>query len=355
LSELLVPNIECTECVDNYGRFVAEPLEKGAGITLGNSLRRVLLGYLPGAAVTHVRIEGVQHEFTTIPDAKEDVIEFLLNVKELRLKSLSERSGTLILDVEGAGRVCAADIKPSAEFEITNPELCLITLNTPDARLYVEMDVELGMGFRAAESMENMPVGTIPVDAIFTPIRKINYNVQPMHIGRETGRERLSLDVWTDGTTTPVDAVSRAAGILIEQLTPFLEYVKISQMKAEERLIRLSIPDEKYNMPVEQLDLSVRTMNCLRRSNITTVGELIGKGTKELLKLRNFGQKSYQEIESRLASIGLSLNPKVEPDTEETESAEAEGAQPETSAETGDTGEADTSGEDKPEYGELQT
>lgn len=360
MSELLVPNIECTECVDNYGRFVAEPLEKGAGITLGNSLRRVLLGYLPGAAVTQVRIEGVQHEFTTIPDAKEDVIEFLLNVKELRLKSLSERSGTLILDVEGAGRVCAADIKPSAEFEITNPELCLITLNTPDASLYVEMDVELGMGFRAAESMENMPVGTIPVDAIFTPIRKVNYSVEPMHIGRETGRERLSLDVWTDGTTTPVDAVSRAAGILIEQLTPFLEYVKISQMKAEERLIRLSIPDEKYNMPVEQLDLSVRTMNCLRRSNITTVGELIGKGTKELLKLRNFGQKSYQEIESRLASIGLSLNPKVEQDTEETEGAEAEAesTEPEISAgseETGDTGEADISVEDKPQYGELQT
>ncbi len=360
MSELLVPNIECTECVDNYGRFVAEPLEKGAGITLGNSLRRVLLGYLPGAAVTQVRIEGVQHEFTTIPDAKEDVIEFLLNVKELRLKSLSERSGTLILDVEGAGRVCAADIKPSAEFEITNPELCLITLNTPDASLYVEMDVELGMGFRAAESMENMPVGTIPVDAIFTPIRKVNYSVEPMHIGRETGRERLSLDVWTDGTTTPVDAVSSAAGILIEQLTPFLEYVKISQMQAEERLIRLSIPDEKYNMPVEQLDLSVRTMNCLRRSNISTVGELIGKGTKELLKLRNFGQKSYQEIESRLASIGLSLNPKVEQDTEETEGAEAEAesTEPEISAgseETGDTGEADISGEDKHQYGELQT
>jgi len=360
LSELLIPTIECIESVDNYGRFVAEPLEKGVGITLGNSLRRVLLGYLPGAAVTQVRIEGVQHEFTTIPNAREDVIEFLLNVKELRLKSLSERSSTLVLDIEGAGRVCATDIKPSAEFEIINPELCLITLNTPDARLYVEMDVELGTGFRVAESTENMPVGTIPVDAIFTPIRKVNYNVEPMHIGSETSRERLSVDVWTDGTTSPVDAVSRAAGILIEQLTPFLDYVKISQMKAEERLIRLSIPDEKYNMPVEQLDLSVRTMNCLRRSNITTVGELIGKGTKELLKLRNFGQKSYQEIENRLSSIGLSLNPKVEQDTEETESteAEAEGVKPEISAEieeTGDTSEADTPEEEKSQNGEPQT
>jgi DNA-directed RNA polymerase subunit alpha len=282
------------------------------GITLGNSLRRVLLGYLPGAAVTQVRIEGVQHEFTVIPNAKEDVIEFLLNVKELRLKALSSRSGTLILEVEGAGRVTAADIKPSADFEITNPELCLITLNKPDAILYVEMDVDIGTGFRVAESTENMPVGSIPVDAIFTPIRKVNYSVEPTHLGRETNRERLQLEVWTDGTTSPVDAISQAAAILIEQLTPFVEYVKISQMKAEERAIRLSIPDEKYNMPVEQLDLSVRTMNCLRRSNIATVGELIGKGAKELLKLRNFGQKSYQEIEDRLSSIGLSLTPKIE-------------------------------------------
>ncbi|MFC1970344.1 DNA-directed RNA polymerase subunit alpha [Chloroflexota bacterium] len=314
MSGLLVPNIECTESVENFGRFVAEPLEKGFGVTLGNSLRRVLLGYLPGAAVTQVRIEGVHHEFTVIPNAKEDVIEFLLNVKELRLKPLSDRSGTLILEVQSAGRVCAADIKPSADFEITNPELCLITINTPDARLYVELDVELGMGFKTAESTDNMSVGTIPIDAIFTPIRKVNFTVEPTHIGRETSRERLYLEIWTDGTTSPVNAVSRAAGILIEQLTPLLEYVKISQMKAEERLIRLSIPDEKYNMPVDQLDLSVRTMNCLRRSNIATVGDLIGKGSKELLKLRNFGQKSFLEIEERLASIGLSLNPKVELD-----------------------------------------
>jgi DNA-directed RNA polymerase subunit alpha len=312
LAGLLVPKIECTEQAENFGRFVAEPLEKGFGITLGNSLRRVLLGYLPGAAVTQVRIDSVHHEFTVIPNAKEDVIEFLLNVKEIRLKALSDHGGTLILEKDGEGRVCASDIKPSTDFEITNPELCLITLNSTKAKLYVEMDVELGSGFRSAESTDNMPVGTIPVDAIFTPIRKVNYSVEPMHFGRETNRERLRIDIWTDGTMLPVDAISRAASILIEQLTPFVEYVKISQMKDEERLIRLSIPDEKYNMPVEQLDLSVRTMNCLRRSSITTVGELIAKGPKELLKLRNFGQKSYQEIEDRLSAIGLSLNPKTE-------------------------------------------
>jgi DNA-directed RNA polymerase subunit alpha len=318
LAGLLVPTIECTEQTDKFGSFIAEPLEKGFGVTLGNSLRRVLIGYLPGSAVTRIRIEGVQHEFTVIPNAKEDVMEFLLNIKELRIKPLSDRSGMLTLEVEKEGRIYASDIKPSADFEIANPDLLLITLNKPKTRLYVEMDVEMGTGFRSAESSENTPVGTIPVDAIFTPIRKVNYTVEPTHLGRETSRERLRMDIWTDGTVLPVNAMSTAAGILIDQFTPFFDYVKISQMKAEERAIRLSIPDEKYNMPVEQLDLSVRTMNCLRRSNITTVGELIGKGTKELLKLRNFGQKSFQEIEDRLSAIGLSLNPKTEGEEDET-------------------------------------
>ncbi len=355
MTGLVVPNIECTEQAENFGRFVAEPLEKGFGITLGNSLRRVLLGYLPGAAVTQVRIEGVQHEFTVIPNAKEDVMEFLLNVKELRLRPLSDRGGTLILEVEGEGRICAADIRPSADFEITNPELCLVTLNNPNSKLYVEFDVELGTGFRTAESSENTPVGTIPVDAIFTPIRKVNYTIEPTHIGRETSRERLRLDIWTDGTTAPVDAMSLAAGILIGQLNPFLEYVRISQMKAEERLIRMAIPDEKYNMPVEQLDLSVRTMNCLRRSNINTVGELIGRGAKELLKLRNFGQKSYLEIEERLASIGLSLNPTVKQDAEEEKEGQPEAkAGEEAIADAGDTGAAGSAGDEIHDEREFQ-
>lgn len=325
MAGLIVPKIECIEQAENFGRFIAEPLEKGFGVTLGNSLRRVLIGYLPGAAVTQVRIDGVQHEFTVIPNAKEDVMEFLLNIKEMRLRPLSDRGGTLILEYEGEGRVCASHIKPSADFEITNPDLCLITLNNPKSKLYVEMDVEIGTGFRGAESTDNTPVGTIPVDAIFSPIRKVNYVVEPMHLGRETSRERLRIDIWTDGTMQPVDAISQAANVLTQQLVPFVDYVKISQMKDEERAIRLSIPDEKYNMPVEQLDLSVRTMNCLRRSNIATVGELIGKGTKELLKLRNFGQKSFQEIEDRLANIGLSLNP---PQSEETEEEEEEEISP---------------------------
>lgn len=333
---LVIPNIECAESEDNFGRFVIEPLEKGFGITLGNALRRVLLSYLPGAAVTRVKVEGIQHEFTVIPYAKEDAMEFLLNVKALRLKPLFDHPGKLILEVEGEGRVCAADIKPSVDFEIANPELCLITLDSPEAKLYVEFDVELGEGYRQAESGDSMPVGTIPVDAIFTPIRKVNFTIEPIHVGRETSRERLFLEVWTDGTISPADAISQSASILAEQLSPFVEYVKISQVKAEEDVIRLSIPDEKYNMPVYQLDLSVRTMNCLRRGGIATVGELISKKPKELLKLRNFGQKSFQEIEERLKEMGLSLAPQVELKKEKEEAAELTPIKTESQAESKD-------------------
>ena len=305
MSRLVIPNIDCIDCVDNYGKFIGEPVETGFGVTLGNSMRRILLGYLPGAAVTRVRVDGTLHEFSVLPDAKEDVMEFLLNVKSLRLKSITGRPGSLILDVQGEGKVYAADIKPTSDFEIINPELELVTLSSKNAKMYVEFDVDLGTGYKQAESSNDMPVGTIPVDAIFTPIRKVNYHVEKTHFGQEISRERLVLEVWTDNTISPVDAVSQGAAILIEQLNPFVDYAKVSQMKEEERLIRMSIPNEKYNMPVDQLDLSVRTMNCLRRSNIATVGELISKGTKELLKLRNFGQKSFLEIEGKLASLGL--------------------------------------------------
>ncbi len=343
MSRLVIPNIECVESGDNFGRFLAEPLEKGFSITLGNALRRVLLSYLPGAAVTRFKIEGIQHEFTVIPHAKEDATEFMLNVKALRLRPLFNRPGKLILEVEGEGRICAADIKPSADFEIANPELCLITLDSPEAKLYVEFDVELGEGYQQAESGDNMPVGAIPVDAIFTPIRKINFTIESIHIGRETSRERLFLEVWTDGTMSPEDAISQGARILTEQLSPFVEYIKISKMKAEEELIRLSIPDEKYNMQVDQLDLSVRTMNCLRRSGISTVGELISKKPKELLKLRNFGQKSFHEIEERLKGMGLSLAPQVELKKEKAEAAELTPVETESQAEDeGQSGESVT-------------
>jgi len=308
LFHLQVPKVECFESDGNFGRFVAEPLEKGFGITLGNALRRVLLGYLTGAAVTRVKIEGIQHEFSTIPDVKEDTTEFLLNVKELRLKPISGQPGKLTLDVKGAGQVRGADIGPSADFEIANPELYLATLDAPEARLSAEFDVELGVGYRAAEPGDNLPVGVIPVDAIFTPIRKANFTTEPMFIGRESSYERMYLEVWTDGTISPVDGVSQGARILTEQISPFLDYVRVSQQEEEERAARLPIPDEKNNMPVDHLDLSVRTMNCLRRAGVATVGQLISMGEKELLSLRNFGQKSKEEIEERLNALGLSLS-----------------------------------------------
>ena len=309
---LAVPKIECIDSSDKYGRFLAEPLEKGFGTTLGNAMRRVLLSSLPGAAVTRVRIEGVQHEFSPIPDVKEDVLEFLLNVKALRLKPLSDRPVRLTLEREKKGEVYAADISPSNDIEIVNPELYLVTLGSPKARFYVDLDVELGTGYRLAESSDNLPVGTIPVDAIFTPVRKVNFTIEPIHVGQETSRERLYLEVWTDGTISPVIAISYAASFLVEQLTPFVDYGRVSQIEEEKKALRDSIPKDLFNMPIEQLDLSVRAMNCLRRSGISTVGELISTEEKELLSLRNFGQKSKREIDERLRTLGLSLSPDVE-------------------------------------------
>ena len=309
---LEVPKIECVDSSDNFGRFVAEPLEKGFGITLGNALRRVLLGYLPGAAVTRVKVEGIQHEFSTIPYVKEDTTEFLLNVKALRLKPVSDQPGRLTLDVKGEGQVCAADITPSTDFEIANPELYLATLDSPEAKLYVEFDVELGVGYRQAVPGDNLSVGVIPIDAFFTPIRKVNFTTEPMHVGRETSHEQLCLEVWTDGTISPIDGVSQGAQTLIDQLSPFVDYARISELDEDKRGICLPISEEKYNMLVDQLDLSVRTMNCLRRADITTVGQLITKGEKELMSIRNFGQKSRLEIEERLSELGLSFTPPAE-------------------------------------------
>jgi len=316
LSLSVVPKIECIESRDNFGRFKAEPLEKGFGVTLGNALRRVMLGHLKGAAITHVKIEGVQHEFYSIPNFREDMIEFLLNVKEIRLRSVTGRTGKLTLDVEGEGQIFAADIKTSADFEIVNPELYLGTLDSKDARLYVEFDVEIGSGFMEAESGDNLAVGVIPIDALFTPTRKVNYTVEPIHIGRETSSERLYLEVWTDRTITPIEAVGGSASMLSELFTAFVDFDQIIEEEPEEEVVGLSISEEQYNMPVEQLNLSVRTMNCLRRGNISTVGELISKGEKGLLGLRNFGQKSKQEIDERLEEIGLSLNPQEDSDDE---------------------------------------
>jgi len=320
LVSLSIPKIESVEQNDHYGRFVAEPLDKGFSITLGNALRRVLLRYLPGAAVTNVRIEGIQHEFTAIPDVKEDVLDFLLNIKSLKIRALSGQVGKLYLEKEGRGEIHASDITPSVDFEIVNPELYLATIDAPEGRLMVEMDVELGTGYQPAGSSANLPVGTIPVDAIFTPVRKVNFNTEPVHLGRETSLERLILEVWTDGTIAPSRALSRGATILAEQLKPFVDYGRSTQLDEERQAIRAAIPDDLFNMPVEKLDLSVRAMNCLRRSGINTVGELVSLGEKELLSLRNFGQKSRQEVEEKLQTLGLAFSQGAVPAAEEEES-----------------------------------
>ena len=329
MSRLVIPQIKCVESEDGFGRFLAEPLEKGFGVTLGNALRRVLLGYLPGAAVTRVKIEGIQHEFSIIPYLKEDTTEFLLNVKALRLIPLSGQSGKLILETDGEGRICAADIKTSTDFEIANPELYLATSDSPEAKLYVEFDVELSVGYQAAESSDNLSIGVLPLDAIFSPTRRVNFTIEPIHVGQETSREQLHLEVWTDGTISATEAVSSSASILTQQLSPFIDYAKVSQVEEEQEAIRLSIPDEQYNMSVEQLDLSVRTMNCLRGGDIITVGQLISTGEKKLMSLRNFGQKSKREVEERLASMGLSLTPSVEDLTSPQVGEDADNGQPE--------------------------
>ncbi len=313
MSEMVTPQIECEECTDKYGRFVAGPLERGFGITLGNGLRRVLLNSLPGAAVTWVRIEGVMHEFSTIPHMKEDIIEFLLNVKALRLRPLTSRPGRLTLEVSGERRVLAGDIEPSADFEVVNPELHLATLDSPEARLVVEFNVEHGTGYMRVEQHkgDGLLLEVIPVDAIFTPIRKVNYRVEPTRVGQETVDEQLVLEVWTDGTIAPIDAMSKAAQILMERLHFFYEVGRFPKLVGE-RQPPLPIPLEQYEMPIEQLGLSVRTFNCLKRAGITKVGELVEKSEEELLTIRNFGEKALSEVREQLMALGIVREEKEE-------------------------------------------
>jgi len=298
-------------------------MEKGFGVTIGNAMRRVLLGQLQGAAVTRVQIEGIQHEFSTIPYIKEDATEFLLNVKALRIKSLSLQPGKMVLEKEGEGTVYASDIQPSSDFEIANPELFLATMDSSEAKLYVEFDVELSKGYEEAESTDNLALGVIPVDAIFSPIRNVNFTIEPIYIGQESSRERLNLEVWTDGTITPTDSVSTAAEILAEQFSPFIYSNQVSQEETEKESGAQTISEELANIPVEQLNLSVRTMNCLRRGGIATVGELASKSEKDLMSLRNFGQKSNLEIQDRLEALGLSLV-SLENEDEDGESPESD-------------------------------
>ncbi len=319
--QVVSPKVECESSSENYGRFVIEPLDPGFGVTLGNSLRRVLLSSLPGAAVTAVKIEGVQHEFTNIPHVKEDVIEFLLNIKELRLRALTDVPGRLFLEASGEGAVCAGDIKPSAEFEIMNPELHLVTLDSPEAQLSVTLYVEHGKGYVPASRGDSLPLGVIPVDAIFTPVRRVNYAIGKTRVGQVSNYEQLTLEVWTDGTMLPKEALAKTAEILAKHFYLFCELGKI-QIEGEKPTAP-AIPPEKYEMPLEQLSLSARTFNSLRRSGITKVGELLEKTDEDLLALRSFGQKSLEEVRERLAT--LDLQPKASEGRKKSRRGEAGG------------------------------
>lgn len=307
LLELPIPIIKCVESAGNYGRFVAEPLETGFSVTLGNAMRRVLLSSLPGAATTWVKIEGIKHEFSPIPCVKEDVIEFLLNVRELRLRPLSYQPGKLFLEVEGEGRVCAADIKPSADFQIANPELYLATLDSSQAKLYVELNVELGRGYIPAKSADGLPVGALPVDAIFTPVRKANFLVESIRLGEERSAERLVLEVWTDGTISPREAVSQSADILINQFVPFraLEVPVAEQVRLGGGLL---IPPDQYDTPLDELGLSTRARNSLRRGGISNLGQLVEKSREGLLPLPGLGAKSQSEVEELITKLGFPIN-----------------------------------------------
>jgi len=304
--ELSIPGVKCVETAGNYGCFLAEPLEVGFGVTLGNALRRVLLSSLPGAAVTWVKIEGVQHEFSNIPYVKEDVIEFLLNVKEIRLRPLSHQPGKLILEAEGEGKVCAADIKQTVDFQIANPELQLATLDSDQAKLYAEFNVELGRGYESAKSADGLPVGALPVDAIFSPVRKVNFSVESIKPGEERSPEKLTLEVWTDGTICPWEAVSQSANILISQLASFKELEILVAEQAELGGGVLISPDQ-YNTPLEELGLSTRVCNSLRGGGILNLGQLVEKNREGLLSLPGFGKKSRKEVEELMSKLGFPI------------------------------------------------
>lgn len=308
--EIEKPKIDYIKISDDgcYGKFVVEPLERGYGITLGNSLRRVLLSSLPGAAVTSVKIDGVLHEFSTIPGVMEDVPDIILNLKELAIRLHTDEPKILIVEAQGETKVTAGKIKTDGDVEIVNPDQPIATLDK-DGKLYMEITVQKGRGYVPAEKNKqvNQPIGVIPVDSVFTPVRKVNYTVENTRVGQVTDYDKLTLEVWTNGTIQPDEAISLAAKILNEHLMLFTnmsEYVDEVEI-AEDK------PDEKreraLDMTIEELDLSVRSYNCLKRAGINTVAELTQKTEDEMMKVRNLGRKSLDEVIQKLHALGLSL------------------------------------------------
>ena len=310
MSEIEKPRIECLESPDDisYGKFVVEPLERGYGTTLGNSLRRVLLSSLPGYAPTSIRIAGVQHEFSTIPGVKEDVTEIVLNVKGIIARLHCDGPKTVYIEAAGECEVTAGDIKADAEVEILNPELHIASLG-PDGALSMEITLDHGRGYIPADKNKSAQqvIGTIPVDSIYAPVLKVNYAVENTRVGNQTDFDKLTIEVWTDKTISARDALSLGAKILCDHFTLFTDLsdtIGNSCTVVEKEPER---PDTVMKMTIEELDLSVRSFNCLKRANINTVEDLTNKTEEEMIKVRNLGRKSLEEVEHKLAMMGLSL------------------------------------------------
>ena len=309
------PNIEVAEISEDkkYGKFVVEPLERGYGITLGNSLRRIMLSSLPGAAVSQVKIEGVLHEFSSIPGVKEDVTEIIMNIKSLAIRNSSEtnEAKTAYIEYEGEGVVRASDIQVDQDIEILNPDLVIATLSGKDTKLYMELTITKGRGYVSADKnkCDDLPIGVIAIDSIYTPVERVNVTVQNTRVGQITDFDKLTLDVHTNGTLVPDEAVSLAAKVLSEHLSLFInlsENAKNAEVMVEKE------DDEKekvLEMSIDELELSVRSYNCLKRAGINTVEELTNKTSEDMMKVRNLGRKSLEEVLAKLKELGLQLNP----------------------------------------------
>ena len=298
---------------ETYTKFYAEPLERGFGITLGNGLRRILLSSLMGAAVTAVKIDGALHEFTTLPDVKEDVTDIILNLKSLRIRSMAEGPVNLYLKASGPGVVTAADIECPADIEILNPDQHIATLSD-NGKLNIEMFVRMGRGYVAAEEnkTEDLPVDAIPIDAVFSPVRKVSFQVSNARVGQRTDYDRLVIEVWTDSTVDPESAVAFAAKILKEQVSIFINFEEGLEPPEEEEDEEHEEFNENLLRSVDELELSVRSANCLQNANIRLIGELVQKTEAEMLKTKNFGRKSLKEIKEILSEMGLALGMKLD-------------------------------------------
>jgi DNA-directed RNA polymerase subunit alpha len=305
-SEALKPDIHILESEYSYGKLAVEPLQRGFGLTIGNPLRRILLSSTNGSAITWVKIGDVVHEYMAIPGVKEEVMEILLNIKGIRIRSTTGRDGKMRLEVNGGGPVCAGDIMTSSDFEIVNPEQHLATLDDDELHLSIEFNVRQGTGYQAAQPGDdgsNIPAGALPVDAVFSPVRKVNFTVERTRVGQVTDYERLLLEVWTDGAIRPIEAVQQAAEKLVQN---FFLFSKLNRA-AEHGIDRapLVVSPEVYQTPIEKLELSPRTLNCLKRAQINRVGEVLEMADEDLLKIRNFGEKSLVELQEKLAEHGI--------------------------------------------------